>query len=75
MKRDLFLLLVSTLFILMLVYFYEQKEQFLNKKLQLNENTYIEYPYFNKKEIDHYIANYLNSYQMKNNQYLFFLCL
>ena len=71
MKRDLFLLLVSILFILMLLYFYEQKEQFLNKKLQLNENTYIEYPYFHKKEIDQYIYQYLNFYIGEDNRSLF----
>ena len=71
MKRDLFLLLVSILFILMLLYFYEQKEQFLNKKLQLNENTYIEYPYFHKKEIDQYIYQYLNFYLGEDNRSLF----
>ena len=71
MKRDLFLLLVSTLFILMLVYFYEQKEQFLNKKLQLNENTYIEYPYFHRREIDQDIMHSLNLYRDGDYDYLF----
>ena len=71
MKKNIFLLLVSTLSILVLMYFYERKESSFDHEVFKTKNTYIEYPYFNKKEIDHYIANYLNSYQMKNNQYLF----
>ena len=53
------------------MYFYERREIVLNKEVFLNKNTYIEYPYFNKKEIDHYITNYLNSYMTKKNDYLF----
>ena len=45
MKKNIFLLLTSTLFILMLMYFYERREIILNKEILLNENTYIEYPY------------------------------
>ncbi len=71
MKKNIFLLLTSTLFILMLMYFYERREIILNKEILLNENTYIEYPYFNKKEIDNYITTYLNSYTKKQNDYLF----
>ena len=69
MKKNIFLLLVSTLSILVLMYFYERKESSFDHEVFKTKNTYIEYPYFNKKEIDHYIASYLNSYQMKNNQY------
>ena len=47
MKRNLFLLLVSMLFILILIYFYDQKEQFLffNKALEYLENNNMLYNY------------------------------
>lgn len=71
MKRNLFLLLVSMLFILILIYFYDQKEQFLNKRWQPNENINVEYPYFNRESIDRYIHQYLNSYLDKDDYSLF----
>lgn len=63
MKKNIFIILVSTLFILMLIYFYDQKELVLNKEyIDAKRNIYVEYPYFNHSEIDRYINGYLNQY-------------
>ena len=58
MKKYLFLCLVSFLVILVLIYFYNKRE-FVVSKVYVNNNLYIKYPYFNNKEIDNYISNYL----------------
>ena len=68
MKKNLFIILLTILLILTLTYLYNQKEIILNKKYQTEKN-YIEYPFFNNKEIDNYINNYLNNYI--DNDYLF----
>ena len=48
MKRNIFLVLVSILFILVLFYFYDMKEEVLNKEYRDYENNVsIDYPYFN----------------------------
>ncbi len=63
MKKNIFIILVSSLLILMLIYFYDQKETVLNKEyIDYQKNIYVEYPYFNYPEIDHYINSYLNEY-------------
>lgn len=63
MKKNIFIILVSSLLILMLIYFYDQKETVLNKEyIDYQKNIYVEYPYFNHPEIDHYINSYLNQY-------------
>ena len=61
MKKNLFIILTSTLLILILLYFYNKRELILNKEY-LNNNIHIEYPYFNSIEIDKYLKNYLNIY-------------
>ena len=60
MKKYLFLILTTSLTILLLLYFYDEKEKVLNKEYQ-NINTHIEYPYFNNTLIDNYINNYLSN--------------
>ena len=73
MKKNLFIILITTLLILILLYLYDKKEFVLNKKYNNTiNNIHIEYPYFNNKIIDNYINLYLNNYLNKNqNNYLF----
>lgn len=60
MKKNIFLILTSTLLILMLLYFYDKREMIINKEY-IKDNIHIEYPYFANYEIDNYINNYLNN--------------
>lgn len=63
MKKNLFLILISTLFILILLYFYDEREVILNREYIDKENDiYIEYPYFNDQIIDEKINSYLNNF-------------
>ena len=63
MKRNVFIILVATLFILMLFYFFDQRVDILNKEYQDDENgIFIEYPYFHDLEIDGYLEKYLKGY-------------
>lgn len=71
MKKNVFLLLLSTLFILILVYFYERRENVLVQYFVQDENTYIEYPYFHRREIDQDIMHSLNLYRDGDYDYLF----
>ena len=72
MKKALFIILITILLVLILVYFYNQKETILNKKyINKKDNIYIEYPFFNDYNIDKYINNYLNKYINNYNNYLF----
>ena len=63
MKKNIFLILVSTLFILVLIYLYDEKERVLNQEYRdyLN-NISIDYPYFNNVVIDNYLNDYLDSF-------------
>ncbi len=60
MKKYIFLVLVTILCVLILLYLYDKKELVINNKYE-SDNIYIEYPYFNNKNIDLYIDNYLNN--------------
>ena len=60
MKKNIFLILTATLLILVLTYFYDKRELIINKEY-INDNVFIEYPYFNNQLIDGYINGYLNS--------------
>ena len=60
MKKYIFLVLVTFLCVLILLYLYDRKEMVMNNKYE-SDNIYIEYPYFNNKNIDLYINNYLNN--------------
>ena len=60
MKRNIFLILIATLFILVLIYFYDKTEMIINKEY-IKDNIHIEYPFFNNQTIDGYIHNYLSS--------------
>ena len=68
MKGNIFLVLVSILFILVLFYFYDMKEEVLNKEYRDYENNVsIDYPYFNNIVIDNYLNDYLDSYIDQSN--------
>lgn len=69
MKRALFIILVTFLLVLILIYLYDEREVVLNKKYY-NDNVYIEYPFFNNDAIDGYISSYLNKYK-DSDSYLF----
>ena len=75
MKRYLFLWLVVFLVILVLFYFYNKREVVITK-IYNEDNIYIEYPYFNNKNIDSYINNYLNNFindsDYNYNYYLYY---
>ena len=60
MKKYIFLVLVTILCVLILLYLYDRKELVMNNKYK-SDNIYIEYPYFNNKNIDLYMDNYLNN--------------
>lgn len=60
MKKYFFIVLVSSLFIFILIYFYDKREIVLNKEY-MDNNVYIEYPFFNNHDIDSYINNYLSN--------------
>ena len=63
MRRNIFLILISFLFILVLLYFYDERETILNKEYNDYENNiYINYPFFNDIVIDNYLNDYLASY-------------
>lgn len=63
MKKNIFIILTTILFILVLLYFYEQREKVLNKEyLDSKHHIYIEYPYFHRIKIDEYLNKYFNSY-------------
>lgn len=75
MKRNVFIILVATLFILVLLYFFNQRLEFLNKEYQDSENgIFVEYPYFYEFEIDGYLDKYLREYILEyeySGDYLF----
>ena len=59
-KKYIFLILISTLVILLLLYFYDERENVLNREYK-SDGVYIEYPFFNDHLIDGYINSYLDS--------------
>lgn len=69
MKKNIFIILISTLFILILIYFYDEKENVLNRSYRDN-NISIDYPYFNNLVIDNYLNDYLESYIKQGNDFL-----
>lgn len=63
MKKNIFLILVATLFILVLFYFYDKREVILNKEYyDYDNNISVNYPYFNDIIIDNYLNDYLDNY-------------
>lgn len=63
MKRNIFIILVATLFILLLIYFFDKRIVILNKEyINQQKNIHIEYPYFNSNAIDNYLDSYLKLY-------------
>lgn len=70
MKKNIFIILVSTLFVLMLIYLYDEKERILNKEYRDSiNNISIDYPYFNNVIIDNYLNDYLESYIEQGNDW------
>lgn len=71
MKKNIFIILVSTLLILVLIYSYDQRENILNKEYHDNtRNISIYYPYFNNPSIDTYLEDYLQSYLIQDTNIL-----
>ena len=71
MKKNVFLILVSILLILVLFYFYDEKEEILNKEyIDYDNNISIHYPYFNNIIIDNYLNDYLEPYIEQGNDLL-----
>ena len=63
MKKNLFIILISTLFVLVLIYLYDEKEKVLNREYRDYENNIsIDYPYFNNVVIDNYLNDYLEPF-------------
>lgn len=63
MKKNLFIILISTLFVLVLIYLYNEKEKVLNREYRDYENNIsIDYPYFNNVVIDNYLNDYLEPF-------------
>ena len=74
MKKFIFIIILTTLVITLLIYFYDTKEKILNKKYINNDNNiYIEYPYFNNHILDKYINNYLQETINSRNNYQIFM--
>ena len=67
MKKYIFISLITILLVLILFYFYDKREDILNKKYINNKNIHIEYPYFNNIIIDNYIKSSIEPYQHNNN--------
>lgn len=71
MKKNFFLILISTLFILVLIYLYDEREEILNQEYRDYENNIsIDYPYFNNIIIDNYLNDYLEPYIDQGNDLL-----
>ena len=63
MKKYIFLILVATLFILVLFYFYDERINILNKEYHdYDNNIIVNYPFFNDIIIDNYLNDYLDNY-------------
>lgn len=68
MKKNIFLILITTLFILILFYLYDEQEKILNKEYRdYEKNISIDYPYFNNIIIDNYLNDYLEPYIEQSN--------
>jgi len=68
MKKNLFLILTTILFILVLFYLYDEKEEILNREYRdYKNNISIDYPYFNNIVIDNYINDYLEPFMEQEN--------
>jgi peptidoglycan/xylan/chitin deacetylase (PgdA/CDA1 family) len=58
--KKIFIFLLILLSILIIIYITKNKDIILNKEY-LEDNITIEYPYFNNKDLDNYINNYLTN--------------
>lgn len=71
MKKNLFIILISTLFILILIYLYDKKEEVINREYRDYENNIsVDYPYFNNLVIDNYLNDYLEPFIEQGNDLL-----
>ena len=69
MKKYIFIIIFTIVIVSLLIYFYDEKEEVINKKyVNTSNNVYIEYPFFNNLDIDKYINNYLNDVVRENNK-------
>ena len=64
MEKNIFIVLITTLLVLFLIYKYENVETIQNKEY-IKNNTIVTYPYFNNEKLDNYINDYIN----KNSDY------
>lgn len=70
MKKNIFIILISTLFIFILFYFYNLKEDIMNREyIDDDKNIHMEYPYFHNHSIDQYLNDYLNSVTSKSDNF------
>lgn len=70
MKKNIFIILISTLFVLVLIYLYDEKEEVLNRSYRDNVNHIsIDYPYFNNVIIDNYLNDYLEPFIEQGNDW------
>ena len=59
MKKYIFIIGGTVIFVALLLYFYDVREEVLNREyVDLENDIYIEYPYFNNQAIDSYISQY-----------------
>ena len=74
MKKYIFIIGGTVIFVALLLYFYDVREEVLNKEyVDLENDIYIEYPYFNNQAIDSYISDYLNKVIDSSNNYKLFM--
>lgn len=70
MKKNIFIILISTLFIFVLIYLYDRKEEILNLEYRDYQNHIsIDYPYFNNSVIDNYLNDYLEPFLKQGNDW------
>ncbi len=60
MKKYIFLFLVVFLIVLVLIYFYDRRE-LVSSRVFSSDGVYVKYPYFNNRDIDSYISNYVGN--------------
>lgn len=74
MKKNIFLVFITVIFIFLLMYFYDERISVLNREyVDSDNNVYIEYPYFNNQAVDGYINDYLNNVIDASDKYELFM--
>lgn len=72
MKKYIFIIGGTIILVMTLLYFYDAREEVLNREY-IDDDIYIEYPYFNNQVVDSYINNYLNKVIDSSNNYSLFM--